>query len=195
MNNIAVQGYIRDIEFSHDVGNIDYSKASIICPGINGKEDDLFHVQFKSYSNKYKEGDYVSFKGNLRSYSQKYSPDKSSVMIYIFTYFDLPDLPMNTLQLDGRICKIQPLKINYHNKKYIHFIVANNILKGNKKINSYIPCTAYGELAEQISHYKINDKILLDGEFHSHTYKEKETKEIRLAHEVIVKHIELIKED
>lgn len=195
MNDIAVQGYIRDIEFSHDVGNIDYSKASVVCPGVNGKDDDLFLIQFKTYSNRYKDGDYISFKGNLRSYSQKQSKDKSSVMIYIFTYFDLPDLPMNTLQIDGRICKIQPLRTNYNNKKYIHFILANNILKGNKKINSYIPCTAYGELAEQISHYHINDKIMIDGEFHSHTYKERFTKDIRLAHEVIVKDVELLGED
>lgn len=195
MNDIAVQGYIRDIEFSHDVGNIDYSKASVVCPGVNGKDDDLFLIQFKTYSNRYKDGDYISFKGNLRSYSQKQSKDKSSVMIYIFTYFDLPDLPMNTLQIDGRICKIQPLRANYNNKKYIHFILANNILKGNKKINSYIPCTAYGELAEQISHYHINDKIMIDGEFHSHTYKERFTKDIRLAHEVIVKDVELLGED
>lgn len=195
MNDIAVQGYIRDIEFSHDVGNIDYSKASVICPGVNGKEDDLFHIQFKTYSNRYKNGDYISFRGNLRSYSQKQSKDKSSVMIYIFTYFDLPDLPMNTLQIDGRICKIQPLKMNYNHKPYIHFILANNILKGNKKINSYIPCTAYGDLAEKISHYAINDKVLIEGEFHSHTYKEKLTKEIRLAHEVIVKTITPVQED
>lgn len=195
MNNIAVQGYIRDIEFSHDVGNIDYSKASVICPGVNGKEDDLFHIQFKTYSNRYKNGDYISFRGNLRSYSQKQSKDKSSVLIYIFTYFDLPDLPMNTLQIDGRICKIQGLRENYGGKKYIHFILANNILKGNKKINSYIPCTAYGELAEQISQYNINDKVFIEGEFHSHTYKEKLTKEIRLAHEVIVKTITPVQED
>ena len=129
MNNISVQGYIRDIQFSHDIGNVDYSKASIVCPGVNGKEDDLFHIQFKSYSNRYKEGDYISFKGNLRSYSQRQSNKKSSVLIYIFTYFDLPDTPINTVQIDGRICKISGLQKTRNHKKYVHFILANNILK------------------------------------------------------------------
>lgn len=194
MNSIAVQGYIRDIEFSHDMGNVDYSKASIICPGINGKEDDLFLLQFKTYSNRYKNGDYISFKGNLRSYSQK-QDDKSSVIIYIFTYFDLPDIPINTVLLDGRICKINKLGIAHSGKKYIHFILANNIIKNGKKINSYIPCTAYGELAEKISQYKVNDFLTVTGEFHSHTYTKKSNGEIKLAHEVIIKEVEKVKTD
>lgn len=188
MNSIALQGYIRDIEFSHDVGNIDYSKACVICPGVNGKEDDLFLIQFKTYSNRYKEGDYISFKGNIRSYSQKQG-DTSSVLIYVFTYFDLPDIPINTVLLDGRICKIQPLKFIHAGTKYIHFIIANNIIKNGKKINSYIPCTAYGELAEQISQYKVNDFLTISGQLHSHTYKKKSTGEIKLAHEVVVKEV------
>ena len=195
MNSIAVQGYIRDIEFSHDMGNVDYSKASVVCPGVNGKEDDLFLIQFKTYSNRYKEGDYISFKGNLRSYSQRQEDKKSSVMIYIFTYFDLPDIPINTVLLDGRICKINDLRVNnYSTKKYIHFILANNIIKNNKKINSYIPCTAYGELAEKISQYSVNDFVQLTGEFHSHTYIKKSDGEIKLAHEVIVKDITKIED-
>ena len=189
MNNIALQGYIRDIEFSHDRGNVDYNKASLICPGVNGKEDDLFLLQFKSYSNRYKEGDFISIKGNLRSYSQRQQDGKSSVLIYVFTYFDLPDLPINTVQLDGRICKISPLQQTQHGKYFIHFILANNIFKGNKKINCYIPCTARGELAQHIADYKVNDFVILEGEFHSHTYTQKITNEIKLAHEVIVKNI------
>ena len=189
MNSIAVQGYIRDIQFSHDMGNIDYSKASVVCPGVNGKEDDLFLIQFKTYSNRYKDGDYISFKGNIRSYSQKQENKKSSVMMYIFTYFDLPDIPINTVMLDGRICKINALKYTHAGKRYIHFILANNIIKNGKKINSYIPCTAYGELAEQISQYKVNDFLTITGEFHSHTYVNKQDNEIKLAHEVVIKEV------
>lgn len=187
MNVIAVQGYIRDIQFSHDIGNIDYYKANIACPGVNGREDDLIYVRFKNLSNKYKDGDFISFKGNLRSYSTKDDNGKSQVQIYVFTYFDLPDIPINTVQIDGRICKISALETTHSNKEYVRFILANNIIKGNKKINSYIPCIAYGDLAKQMSKKKVSDKILIDGELHSHTYKRKPDKEIIVAHEVIVK--------
>ena len=191
MNTIAVQGYIRDIEFSHDVGTIDYEKASIVCPGVNGREDDLFLIQFKKLSNKYKEGDFIEFKGNLRSYTASRENGKSQVQIYIFTYFDLPDIPVNTVKIDGRICKMDTLKQNRAGNSYIHFILANNIFKGGAKINSYIPCTAYGEMAERLSFNKVNDFILIDGKFHSHTYKRKPDKEIVLAHEVVVQDYEV----
>ena len=192
MNEIAVQGYLRDIEFSHDVGKVDYNKASLICPGVNGKEDELFLIQFKKLSNKYNEGDFVEFKGNLRSYTTRGDGGKSQVQIYIFTYFDLPDIPINTVKLDGRICKITELKTSYSGTSYIHFIIANNIFKGGTKLNSYIPCTAYGEVAERLSKNTVNDFISIDGRFHSHTYKRKSDNEIMLAHEVIVKDYEVV---
>ena len=197
MNNIAIKGHIRDIEFSHEVGNIEYNKAKIICPGINGKEDDLLLVRFKKYCNKYQEGDYVELEGNLRSYSTKEN-NKSTVEIYVFTYFDLPETPCGEVHIDGRICKMDNLNSTYKGKKYIHFILANNIYttsskldKQISKINSYIPCTAYGELAEEISNLNISDIIEVHGEFHSHTYKRKSDKEIMLAHEVVVKSFSL----
>ena len=190
MNNIAIKGYLRDIEFSHDVGGIEYNKAKIICPGINSKDDDLFLIRFKKYCNKYKEGDFIELKGNLRSYSLKEN-NKSSVQIYVFTYFDLPELPCGNVEIDGRICKIGELNTTRAGKKYIHFTLANNIFTSSNKINSYIPCTAYDELAEEISKLNVSDFVLLHGEFHSHTYKRKIDKEIMLAHEVVVKEYEL----
>ena len=126
MNTVAIKGYIRDIEFSHDVGEIEYDKATVVCPGVNGKEDDLFLIRFKKFCNKYKEGDLIEFKGNLRSYSIK-DGDKSNVQIYIFTYFDLPDIICGDVNIDGRICKIDELRTTKSGKNYIHFILANNI--------------------------------------------------------------------
>ena len=187
MNNIAIQGYIRDIQFSHDVGNIDYYKANVVCPGVNGREDDLLYIRFKKLSNRYKDGDFIEFKGNLRSYSSKDENGKSQVQIYTFTYFDLPDIPINTVQIDGRICKITPLYTTHAGKDVFRFILANNIFKGTHKINSYIPCTAYGELAKELSKHNISDFLTISGELHSHVYKRNSDKEIMLAHEVIVK--------
>ena len=190
MNNVALQGYLRDIQFSHDVGDVEYYKANLICPGTNGKDDDLFLIRFKKFSNKYTEGDLVRLQGNLRSYSTKDEDNKSTVEIYIFTYFDLPELPTGEVIIDGRICKIDKLRVTKSGKKYIHFTLANNIFTKNSKINSYIPCTAYGDIAEQLSTNKVNDFLTIQGEFHSHEFKKRlENNEIefRVAHEVIVK--------
>lgn len=194
MNTVAIKGYIRDIEFSHDVGEIEYDKATVVCPGVNGKEDDLFLIRFKKFCNKYKEGDLIEFKGNLRSYSIK-DGDKSNVQIYIFTYFDLPDIVCGDVNIDGRICKIDELRTTKSGKNYIHFILANNIFTKSSKINSYIPCTAYGEVAEKLSNNKVNDFLNIKGEFHSHEFKKRLDSgeiEFRVAHEVIVKEFDVV---
>ena len=196
MNKINLRGYLRDIEYSHNIGNIEYEKANIICPNTSNREDDIISIKYKKYSNKYKEGDFIELEGNLRSYSTS-SDNKNTVQIYVFTYFDIPEvISANNTQIDGRICKIDPLKTTSYNKKYLHFILANNIFtNNNKKINNYIPCTCYNDLAEELAQYKVNTKISLEGEFHSHCYKKyfnEDEFEYRVAHELLVKKYEIL---
>lgn len=192
MNEVTLQGYIRDIDFSHDIGNIEYGKANLICVGSNGKEDDIISIRFKKFSNRYDEGDFVELKGNLRSYSQKLE-NKNRVEIYVFTYFDIPEVhDVNKILLDGNICKMGKLNISKYGKQYIHFTLANNIFTpGGKKLNNYIPCTAYNELAEEISEkYNVKDHIQIVGDIHSHMYKkylQDNSSEYRIAHEVVIK--------
>ena len=195
MNNVALQGYIRDIGFSHDIGNIEYGKANLICPGVSGREDDIISLRFKQFSNRYNEGDFIEIKGNLRSHSQNLN-GKNKVDIYVFTYFDIPEVPSrNVISIDGNICKVDKIRYTKYGKKYIHFILANNIFTPNgKKLNNYIPCVAYNTLADKFieENYAIGDSIIIDGELHSRTYKkhnEDSTIEFRIAHELAVQEI------
>lgn len=195
MNKVNLRGYLRDIEYSHNIGDIEYEKANLICPNTSGRDDDIISLKYKKYSNKYKEGDFIELEGNLRSYSTS-KDGKNSVQIYVFTYFDKPEIisTYNT-EIDGRICKIDDLKVTKYNKPYLHFTLANNIFTSNKKINNYIPCTCYGDIANEISQYEINTKLSINGEFHSHCYKKyiSETEfEYRIAHEVLIKKYDII---
>lgn len=195
MNNVSLQGYIRDIGFSHDIGNIEYGKAHLICPSSKGREDDIISLRFKQFSNHYKEGDFIELKGNLRSYSQNLN-GKNKVDIYVFTYFDIPDtFNRNNISIDGNICKIDRMRFTNYGKEYIHFILANNIFTPNgKKLNNYIPCVIYGPLANQFieDNYSVGDHIELNGELHSRTYKkylEDSTVEFKIAHELVVQEV------
>lgn len=193
MNEIVLRGFLRDITFSHYQGQIEYEKANLICPRIGGKEEDVISLRYKKYTNKYKEGDFIELRGNLRSYSVK-DTSKSNVQIYVFTYFDVPEeITNNGLRIDGRICKIDELRYSKTGVPYVHFILANNIFTNDgKKINSYIPCICYADNAQKILSLGVSSKIEISGEFHSHTYKkELENNEIefRVAHEVTVKDI------
>ena len=195
MNKINLRGFLRDIEYSHNIGDIEYEKANLICPNTSGRDDDIISLKYKKYSNKYKEGDFIELEGNLRSYSTS-NNGKNTVQIYVFTYFDLPDvISSNNTEIDGRICKIDKLKQTHYNKQYLHFTLANNIFTSDKKINNYIPCVCYGEVAQELSKYTVNTKLNIKGEFHSHCYKKytSDTEfEYRIAHELLVKTYEIV---
>lgn len=200
MNEITLNGIIKDIESSHSIDNINFDKAKLIVKRANGAED-VINLRFKSYSNKYKENDIVTLKGNVRSYSYKVSENKNKVVIYVFTYFDEPTEMIegvsNTVTIDGRICKINELRHNKNGKQNVHFILANNLLSndGSKRLNSYIPCIAWNKLAKELSKLSVNTQLRLKGELHSREHKkvlDNGDIEIRVAHELLVLDYEVI---
>ena len=164
----------------------------------DGKED-VLNLRFKKFSNPYKDNQEISILGNVRSYSKQLENGKNKVELYIFTYFDNGELDendqeiLNEFIIDGRICKIDELRSTKDGKSNIHFVIANNLIieDSNQKLNSYLPCIAWGKLAKQISQMHVNDKITITGELHSREYKkiiDPETGEFefRVAHELVV---------
>ena len=204
MNEIKLRGLIRDIKPSHSIGDIEYDKANLIVSRDDGTED-VINLRFKKFSNSYKEDQEVELVGNVRSYSRQLDNGKNKVDIYVFTYFDKPSwdvpqyfeeyhdkLPNNELVVDGRICKIDELRTLSNGKKNVHFIIANNLVigDGNQKLNSYLPCIAWGKAAADIAKLSVNSKITIYGKLQSREYHKKisdEEFEIRVAHEVFVK--------
>ena len=199
MNNVMLRGTLRDIEHSHDIGDISFSKANLISRRANGQED-IINIRFKSFCNKYKDNDEVVLTGNIRSYSYKVANDRNKVLIYVFTYFDEPQDAVddsNVVYIDGRICKLNQLRHNRSGKDNIHFILANNLKPENndKRLNSYIPCIAWGSVAKKISEMSVNTKLQIKGELHSREHKKVHPDgevEFRVAHELLVTDCEVI---
>ena len=198
MNKINVKGLIRNIQPSHVIKDIEYNKADLIVTRKDGKED-VLNLRFKKFSNPYKDNQEISILGNVRSYSKQLENGKNKVELYIFTYFDNGELDendqeiLNEFIIDGRICKIDELRSTKDGKSNIHFVIANNLIieDSNQKLNSYLPCIAWGKLAKQSSQMHVNDKITITGELHSREYKkiiDPETGEFefRVAHELVV---------
>lgn len=197
MNEIVLSGTIKNIQHSHSIGEVEFDKAQLICTRDNGRED-VINLKFKSFSNPYKNNEHISIKGNIRSYSYKTEDDSNRVMIYVFTYFDEPSQEdANGAIIDGRICKINPLRKTKSGKQNIHFIIANNLHSqdNTKRLNSYIPCIAWGNVAKKIQNLSVNTKIKLIGQLHSREHKKRLDNgelEIRLAHEFVVTSFEVI---
>lgn len=197
MNEIILSGTIKNIQHSHSIGEVEFDKAQLICTRDNGRED-VINLKFKSFSNPYKNNEQISIKGNIRSYSYKTEDDGNRVMIYVFTYFDQPSQEeVDGATVDGRICKINPIRKTKSGKQNIHFIIANNLHSqdNTKRLNSYIPCIAWGSVAKKIKDLSVNTKIKLIGQLHSREHKKRMDNgelEIRLAHEFVVTSFEVI---
>lgn len=199
MNEGIFRGVLKDIQPSHTIGDITFDKAKLLVKRDNGQED-LINLRYKSFCNKHKENDEIAIRGNLRSYSYKVSEDKNKVVIYVFTYFDEPETEIesnNRVEIDGRICKINPLRTNKNGKHNIHFILANNLNSANNqhRLNSYIPCIAWGSTAKELSKLTVNTKLKIIGELHSREHKKIHPNgeiELRVAHELHVSSFEVI---
>lgn len=203
MNNLRLKGILKNIQFSHSINNIEFNRATLVVPREDSQEEDILNIRFKKFSNPYEENSVVSLSGNIRSYSTKLDSGKNKVELYVFTYFDQPDLDPNDheytnyLELDGRICKIDKLRKTKTGRSNLHLIVANNLIvsDGAKKLNSYVPCIAWDDLAEKLASQCVNTSLLIKGELHSREYKkqlEDNTFEVRVAHEVVIKDFEIL---
>ena len=202
MNSIKLKGILKNIEFSHYIQDIEFNKAQLVVGRTDGKED-CINLRFKKFSNPYPEDKEISLVGNIRSYSTKLNDGRNKVDLYVFTYFDLPELnesdeeDVNAVSIDGRICKIEPLRTTKSGKHNIHFILANNLIvsEGQKKLNSYIPCIAWGKDAERIANLPIDTQLEVFGELHSREYKKAMPDgsfEFRVAHECVVREFNIV---
>lgn len=202
MNSIKLKGIITNIEPSHVIQGIEFNKANLIVKRTDGRED-VLNVRFKKFSNPYENNQEVTLSGNVRSYSSKLEGGKNKVELYVFTYFDQPELneddqeDINSLDMDGRICKIEPLRVTKSGKHNVHMILANNLIvsEGSKKLNSYIPCIAWGNEAIELSKLSVNTPLKIKGELHSREYKKMfpdGTFEFRVAHECVIKSFEIL---
>lgn len=202
MNKIILKGYFRNIQPSHVINNVEYCKSDFIVKNPHTGNDDIISLKFKKFSNKYKDNDFAEISGNLRSYSQKNEDGTNKVSIYVFTYQDIVEEDIeedNYAEIDGRICKKDILRTTKSGKNNFHFTLANNIIsdKTGQKVNSYIPCVAWGRLAIEMANLNINDKIGVTGELHSREYKKNLDNgeiEIRVAHELIIKSYVIIED-
>lgn len=197
-NRIILDGYIRNIEFSHSSNGIEYSKAQLICKREDSPEEDLINLKFKTFTNNYKENDFINLTGNIRSYSRREN-GKNKVDIYVFTYFDKPSDVVesnNEFILEGTICKTNELRKTQKGSYQYQFILANNLLskETHKKLNSYLPMVAFNDNAEILSRLPINTELKIKGRLQSREYKKKidNSVEIKIAHELIIREFEVI---
>jgi hypothetical protein len=190
MNLIYLKGIIKNIRYSHTIGDTTFNKADLIVRRPDGRED-LIILKFKEFTLLTKEDREIELLGNIRSFSQQIE-GKNKVEIYVFSYFDEVETQYDTsnvVKIEGKICKKDTLRKTSSRKHYIHYIMVNNIItEDGMRLNSYIPCVAWGSLAKLIeSDYTVGDSVHIEGQLQSREYKKKISEkelELRMAHEL-----------
>ena len=142
MNQIILQGIIKDIKFSHYVNDIEYYKALLVVRREDDKED-IVPIKFKRFCCSYNEGDLVNLVGNIRTFCEKDKDGINHVHPYVFTYFDEPEKgEANLVLLDGNICKKGELRKTKSGLDVLDFTIANNIKNNEQMFNAYLPIVA-----------------------------------------------------
>ncbi len=187
MNKIKLTGIIKNIQYSHNIKDIEYNKANLIIKRDN--KEDIITLKFKKFSNPYNENDLISIEGNIRTFSTSLN-GKNTVEVYVFTYFDSIDADIiNECLVQGRICKKSAIRTTKNGKHIIDFIIANNIEADGKLLNIYIPCVAWGKTAKELDKLEVGTLLNVEGRLQSREYKKMISDydfEIRMCHELNV---------
>ena len=101
----------------------------------------------------------------------------------------------NHFSIEGRICKKTELRQTKYGKEFCRIILANNIFGEGIKINSYLPCIAWGKNAKDLNTLDVSDKIRITGKLKSREYKKDLPDgqfEMRVCHELIIEDFALL---
>lgn len=141
-------------------------------------------------------GSMISGNGQFRSYN-KMEDGKSKLILTVFLREIVPyedcDNP-NIIEITGYVCKEPVFRTTPFNREISDVLIAVN-RSYNK--SDYLPCIAWGRNARFVKEFSIGDKITVTGRIQSREYQKKinDTMVTRIAYEVSLNKIELIKDE
>ena len=141
-------------------------------------------------------GSMISGNGQFRSYN-KMEDGKSKLILTVFLREIVPyeecENP-NIIEITGYVCKEPVFRTTPFNREISDVLIAVN-RSYNK--SDYLPCIAWGRNARFVKEFSIGDKITVTGRIQSREYQKKinDTMVTRIAYEVSLNKIELIKDE
>ncbi len=202
-NRAYLSGYLEEeFTYSHQNHGHAFYQAVIKVPRLSGTEDHIpiivsDNIVSRKVFSQIKRGEFLAVEGRFTSYNQQIAPDKKRVLLYLYVNAINDEVPeeqgiqvKNFIFLDGTICKRPIFRITPLEKQILEFIVAVNRKYGRA---DYIPCIAWGALAEQLSRQlDVSSEICLWGRIQSRSYTKRlesgETEE-RITREVSIMRI------
>lgn len=190
MNNIVeLCGSIADKpKFSHVGGNDNYFSFPLDMERLSGFVDTI-NIIVRQDMMEQLEIEYtrhLAVTGELRSYNNKRG-EGSRLVISVFAKELLftDDEDKNIVQLTGAVCKRPTLRKTPMGRQICDIMLAVNRRYGR---SDYLPCIAWGRLAENTADLKIGDTLSLEGRIQSRKYIKNENGVLteRTAYEVSI---------
>ena len=177
---------------SHENHGVSYDVFPLSVPRLSGAEDRLNVVAARPLLTDcpLAPGDRVEVQGEVRSFNNRTGPG-SRLVITLFARSLSPTRaePANCLELSGVLCKPQILRRTPLGREICDLMLAVNRKYGRA---DYLPCIAWGTLAQRCGGLHVGDGVKLEGRLQSRSYQKvvDGVTQDRTAFEVSVMHLE-----
>lgn len=172
MNNVVeLCGSIADKpKFSHIGGSDNYFSFPLDIERLSGFVDTINIIVRQDMLENLEIDDsrHLAVTGELRSFNNKRG-DGSRLVISVFAkdIIFTDDGDKNSIQLTGAICKRPNLRKTPMGRQICDIMLAVNRRYGR---SDYLPCIAWGRLAESAAELKVGDILSLEGRIQSRNY-------------------------
>ena len=177
---------------SHENHGVSYDVFPLSVPRLSGAEDRLNVVAARPLLTDcpLAPGDRVEVQGEVRSFNNRTGPG-SRLVITLFARSLSPTRaePANCLELSGVLCKPPILWRTPLGREICDLMLAVNRKYGRA---DYLPCIAWGTLAQRCGGLHVGDGVKLEGRLQSRSYQKvvDGVTQDRTAFEVSVMHLE-----
>ena len=177
---------------SHENHGVSYDVFPLSVPRLSGAEDRLNVVAARPLLTDcpLAPGDRVEVQGEVRSFNNRTGPG-SRLVITLFARSLSPTRaePANCLELSGVLCKSPILRRTPLGREICDLMLAVPRKYGRA---DYLPCIAWGTLAQRCGGLHVGDGVKLEGRLQSRSYQKvvDGVTQDRTAFEVSVMHLE-----
>ncbi len=210
-NKVFVSGRIEaEFEYSHEVLWEKFYRTRVRVERLSGTED-LVPIMVsdlmigKEMLKKSLEGKWVEVAGQFRSYNKLGEDGRRHLELFLFVtainiYEDEDELEeitnANLIYLDGYLCKPPVFRKTPLGRQITDLMIAVNRLYGK---SDYIPCIAWGRIAQWVSEFEVGNRVKLYGRVQSREYlkrysNDSEAGEYRNAYEISVMRMQKVED-
>lgn len=200
-NNATLSGVVMsDFQYNYTVINEKFYKSFIKIERHSGAVDVIPINVSENIADldNIKIGDFVTIKGQFRSYNQQTEENKSRLLLTVHVRSiekeDTETYCINDIYLNGYICKKPIYRITPQGRRITDVFLAVNRAYGRC---DYIPCIFWGNDAYTARYLQVGSQCIVQGRIQSREYEKDNGKYIekKTAYEVSIKSIISMQED